>query len=542
MAYASWAATNSYSVGNIVRATTLQASGLVFQCQVAGTSGATQPTWPTDIGSTIVDGTVTWVAISSVYEELAALAPSAIIELFEMTLDTTLHGSSDTYRWHNGCNANISGNITWNGNAYVRLPVKAEGFEYTNTGTLPRPTLTISNLDGTMTTLLLLVNATTPGNDLGGATVKRIRTLKKYLDGETAADPHAKFPDEIWYVDRKASENRDSVSFELASKFDLAGVMLPKRQIIANICQWKYRSTECGYTGSIYFDANDNNVATLAADVCGKRISSCNARFGQFVREGTVTNGSNQLILTGTTFAVEIGSSVKGFGVPSGTTVSAISGTTVTMSANATATTSITKTGTIQSNRVDLIVSNTTGLAIGMKVSGPNVPPNATILSISGTTLTLGQPWDLWDTLTAVATKSGNLVPQYTRVTVYRSVLVRGSPSYWRNVPVGYENRVEPYTNQMDVTNVSSLAVGQYVTGPGIPKSAKAQISSISGNNVYLNYSALNSGSTYNNYDFYQIPTFTSQTYSFVAPDQNYTFRNVAVLPFGSFPSAGLTQ
>ena len=139
----------------------------------------------------------------------------------------------------------------------------------------------MANLDGTVSTLLLLVNATTPGNDLGGATVKRIRTLKKYLDGEATADPHAKFPDEIWYIDRKSGESRDSVSFELASKFDLAGVMLPKRQVIANICQWRYRSTECGYTGSNYWDANDNVVGTLAQDKCGKRLSSCKLRFGE---------------------------------------------------------------------------------------------------------------------------------------------------------------------------------------------------------------------------------------------------------------------
>jgi lambda family phage minor tail protein L len=280
MAYSAWASTTAYVVGDIVRATTLQSSGLVFQCTTAGTSGSTQPVWATDIGSTVTDGTVTWTAIASTYEELAAIAPSAIIELFELTLDATLHGSSDTYRWHNGCNANVTGNVTWNGNAYTRLPVKADGFEYTNTGTLPRPTLTIANLDGTMTTLLLLVNATTAGNDLGGATVKRIRTLKKYLDGEANADPHAKFPDEIWYVDRKASETRDAVSFELASKFDLAGVMIPKRQIIANICQWKYRSSECGYTGSNYWNINDQSVGTLAEDKCGKRLSSCKLRFG----------------------------------------------------------------------------------------------------------------------------------------------------------------------------------------------------------------------------------------------------------------------
>jgi lambda family phage minor tail protein L len=281
MAYSAWASATAYAVGDIVRASTLQASGLVFQCTTAGTSAASQPDWPTDIGSTVVDNTVTWTAISGVYEELSTLAPSAIIELFELTLDTTLHGSRNTYRWHNGCNANVSGNITWNGNTYTRLPIQAEGFDYTNTGTLPRPSLTVANLDGTVSTLLLLVNATTPGNDLGGATVKRIRTLKKYLDGEAAADPHAKFPDEIWYIDRKAGESRDAVSFELASKFDLAGVMLPKRQVIANICQWRYRSTECGYTGSNYWNVNDQTVATLAQDRCGKRLSSCKLRFGE---------------------------------------------------------------------------------------------------------------------------------------------------------------------------------------------------------------------------------------------------------------------
>lgn len=280
MAYTAWAATTAYVVGDIRRATTLQASGLVFRCTTAGTSGSTEPVWATDIGSTVTDGTVTWTAVASAFEDLAEIAPSAIIELFEMTLDATLHGSTDTYRWHNGANANVSGNIVWNGNSYVRLPIKADGFEYSNTGTLPRPTLTISNLDGVMTTLLLLVNATTAGNDLGGATVKRIRTLKKYLDGEAAADPHAKFPDEVWYIDRKANESRDSVTFELASKFDLAGVMIPKRQIIANICQWKYRSTECGYTGSNYWNVNDQVVGTLAEDKCGKRLSSCKLRFG----------------------------------------------------------------------------------------------------------------------------------------------------------------------------------------------------------------------------------------------------------------------
>ena len=280
MAVAAWAASTAFSVGDIRRATTDQASGLFFRCTTAGTSDSSEPSWPTDIGSTVTDNTCVWTAIASAYEELAKLNPSAIIELFELHLDNTLHGSTDVYRFHAGANADIDGNVVFNGNTYTRIPVKADGFEFTSTGTLPRPTLSISNLDGTMTTLLLLVNATTAGNDLGGAEVRRIRTLKKFLDGESTADPNAKFPDERWYVDRKANESRDSVTFELASKFDLAGQKLPKRQIVANVCQWIYRSSECSYTGTDYYDVNGNEVDTEAEDVCGKRVASCKLRFG----------------------------------------------------------------------------------------------------------------------------------------------------------------------------------------------------------------------------------------------------------------------
>ena len=281
MAYTAWAASTAFAVGDVRRATSSQNSGLVFECTTAGTSGSSEPTWPTDIGSTLTDNTVVWTAISSIYADLSALAPDAIIELFELHYDNTLHGSTDILRWHAGSNADVTGNITWNGNDYARLPVQAEGFEYTNTGTLPRPTLSVANLNGAVTAILLGVNLTTPGNDLTGAKVKRIRTLKKFLDGESAADPYATFPVEEWFIDRKANESRDVVSFELASKFDLSNKELPNRQVVANICQWQYRSSECSYTGSDYFDVNNNSVGTLAQDACGKRLSSCKKRFGE---------------------------------------------------------------------------------------------------------------------------------------------------------------------------------------------------------------------------------------------------------------------
>ena len=287
MAVSAWAASTAFAVGDIRRAVTDQATGLWFRCTVAGTSGGSEPNWPTESGNTTEDNTVTWTAFPSVYEELSVFNPSAIIELFELRLDNNLHGSSEIYRWHPGVNEQVTGNIVWNGETYFRVPIKAEGFEYKNTGTLPRPTLTVDNTTSLITALLLLVNATTVGNDLAGAEVRRIRTLKKFLDaanfasGNSDADPYAAFPEERWFIDRKAAENRKIVSFELASKFDVAGQKLPKRQCVANICQWEYRSSECGYTGSNFFDVNDNAAASLAQDRCGKRLSSCKLRFGE---------------------------------------------------------------------------------------------------------------------------------------------------------------------------------------------------------------------------------------------------------------------
>ena len=70
-----------------------------------------------------------------------------------------------------------------------------------------------------------------------GAKVTRIRTLAKFIDADNfadgqnaTADPTAEFPREIYSVDRKSSENREVVEFELAAPTDLAGVRIPKRQ------------------------------------------------------------------------------------------------------------------------------------------------------------------------------------------------------------------------------------------------------------------------------------------------------------------------
>jgi len=175
---------------------------------------------------------------SAIVSNLQNINPSAIIELFTLQLDNSLHGATTIYRFHNGSSLKDNGEIVWAGNTYQRFPIQAEGFQY-GKGQLPRPTLTVSNALGTITAILLSVNTTTTGNDLTGATVTRIRTLARFLDAANfpsnvnpygTPDSTAEFPQEIYKIDRKAAENRDIVQFELASVFDLAGVRAPKRQ------------------------------------------------------------------------------------------------------------------------------------------------------------------------------------------------------------------------------------------------------------------------------------------------------------------------
>ena len=214
----------------------------------------------------------------AITSEIQKLEPSAIIELF--VLDATSFGG-DVFRFHAGTN-NLRQSVVWQGNTYLPFPVQASGFDMSGNGQLPRPKLVLANVTGAITMLVLAFD------DMLGAKVTRKRTLAKYLDAvnfpggtNPTADPAAEFADDVFFIDRKATETRDYVEFELAAAFDVAGIQLPRRQIIQNVCVWRYRGTECGYTGTNYFDTNDQSVGSAGLDVCGKRLSSCKARFGQ---------------------------------------------------------------------------------------------------------------------------------------------------------------------------------------------------------------------------------------------------------------------
>jgi len=202
-----------------------------------------------------------------------------IIDLFTLDITPILpSGSPDQaiYRFANWSQVN-GPYVVYQTNTYTALPLEASGFELNTRGQLARPTLTFANVG--------ITALTNTYEDLVGATVQRIRTLTTYLDGAEAADPNAYWGPDEWIVEQKSSETKLAVSFQLTIPFDLEGRSLPGRRLLREQCQWRYRSDiGCHYSGSNYFNANDQSVASLSNDVCGKRLTSCQLRFGSTSR------------------------------------------------------------------------------------------------------------------------------------------------------------------------------------------------------------------------------------------------------------------
>ena len=189
--------------------------------------------------------------------ELQSLTPSAKIELFVMELVEGLHYATGNpssvptiFRFHAGTNMKTNSNIVWQNDTYERFPIVAEGFAFEGKGQIPRPTLTMSNLGGitrsgvaiTVTDLLIIVNLTTPHNDHLNAKITRRQVLASSLDAqnfENNTNPFGspnnnELPQEIYFIDRKITESRNLVQFELVGDLDKQNLKLPKRQVTRN--------------------------------------------------------------------------------------------------------------------------------------------------------------------------------------------------------------------------------------------------------------------------------------------------------------------
>ncbi len=200
------------------------------------------------------------------------------IELFD--LDATGIGGG-TYHF---CQSSLeSSAIVWRGTTYTPFDVLGKGFGMDSQGALPRPTLTVTNVTKA------LMGAVIAWNDLLGAVVTRWRTFRKFLDGQSAADPDAHFVEDVYIIERKISANKYAIEWELSPFGFSEGAKIPRRQIIKDLCSWTYRrwngsafdytGVKCPYTGGSYWNSKNESCAA-SEDRCGRWLSSCELRFG----------------------------------------------------------------------------------------------------------------------------------------------------------------------------------------------------------------------------------------------------------------------
>ena len=169
---------------------------------------------------------------------------------------------------------------------YTPVDIEFTDFEINGTGQLPQPKLRVANSNQVFQSII-----NTYG-DLLGCTVSRVRTFRRFLDGEDEADPSAFFGPDTYRVERKAAENMVFIEWELSASIDQEGKLLPGRVILRDTCTWRYRrwnpatstfnysKATCPYTGSAYFNRVGVATSDPSKDVCGRRLSDCKKRFG----------------------------------------------------------------------------------------------------------------------------------------------------------------------------------------------------------------------------------------------------------------------
>ena len=181
-------------------------------------------------------------------DELNAGESSIIVELFE--IDTSRY-SGEIIRLHNG--KTVQGDIVFNSKTYKAYPFEVADFEIKGDGSLPRPKITMANIDGFVSQMIQ------GKNDFVGLKVTRIRTFLKYLDAENfvdninpfgSPDYTARFPDDSFIINQKQEESKNYVAFELVSALDLDEANVPTRIMYSHHCPWTYRGIGCAY-GSI---------------------------------------------------------------------------------------------------------------------------------------------------------------------------------------------------------------------------------------------------------------------------------------------------
>lgn len=229
-----------------------------------------------------------------IFEVTRSFEVGTLITLYE--IDLTAQGGGTYYFTNNVFVERVP--IKFASHDYVQMPISMEDINVDSQSGPAQPRLAIALAGGPVGALMQSYK------DLRGAVIRRKKTFAEFLDlkpngsGGTMANPSADalavIGVEMYIVDRKLSSEPAMAEFQLVAPTDQEGVQLPLRIVRKRWCDATYRwynpattnfeyeppvDGGCPYTGTAYFDANDN-ACVKALDKCSKQGSGCLKRFG----------------------------------------------------------------------------------------------------------------------------------------------------------------------------------------------------------------------------------------------------------------------
>lgn len=152
-------------------------------------------------------------------QELTTLNPGPLAELLEV--DLNFIGVPVIIRF---CNSRVNGILRLDGEIYTPWPIELAKFGSNSDGPLPAPTVTLSNSEGVISSLLDIYQPR-------GALFRRRLILRKHLDD--GADPRtaAQFrPDEFFI--NTWQESQSTVVIQLKTALESLNTQVPARRII----------------------------------------------------------------------------------------------------------------------------------------------------------------------------------------------------------------------------------------------------------------------------------------------------------------------
>lgn len=176
--------------------------------------------------------------------------------------------------------------VTFQNQTYHSHPIEAGGFTWSPNQPDRQPVLRLSHHD-------LPAGFSPDFDNVRGGHVERLITFAEECAPPIGTNGASSFPPETWQIDRLEARDEAIIQLALQPVANLQGEMLPKRVVLRDVCQHRYRHYDeetqdfdyrqatCPYSAARYYTATGAPTTDKAQDSCSLRLESgCKKRYG----------------------------------------------------------------------------------------------------------------------------------------------------------------------------------------------------------------------------------------------------------------------